>query len=133
MFSRSFSNVSMCETAAVIRSSAQTALRTAWCLFHLPVFSNFFQASAEAGLGALRLHGDEADARLVRGVDGGVQLVVAVAAEVVAEHDRLDPRRLRRLVEQLGDVAVVAGEAEVPDLPGLLQRATTVTARSSLR
>jgi hypothetical protein len=34
-------------TAAEMRASDQTALSTAWCLVHLPVFSYFFQASSK--------------------------------------------------------------------------------------
>ena len=47
MFSLSFSNVSIAETAALMRSSSQTALSTAWCLFHFPVCLNFFHAGSK--------------------------------------------------------------------------------------
>ena len=74
MFSRSFSDVSIRETAAAILSSAQTTSRTARCLFHFQVSSKLFQTSREPDSAPRRFRGAEADAGLAGGVDRGVQL-----------------------------------------------------------
>ena len=55
----------------------------------------------------------QADARIDAGVDGHVQLFIAVLLEVVAEHDDVNTADLRCFVHQLHNVTVVAGEAEV--------------------
>ena len=66
------------------------------------------------------LHRDETDAGLVGGVHRTVEFVVAVLAEVVLEHDGVNPRQGGRFFEQFGDVAVVTGKTKEANLAFLL-------------